>query len=588
MGTFNHKAVITQIPPLPGVYRFVDSGGAPLYVGKAANLKKRVTSYFQKTRLSPRIRLMLTVVHNVEVTVTASDNAALLLENNLIKSLKPKYNILFRDDKSYPFLRLTRQPYAQVLHYRGVAGDDDCFGPFPDSDAVRKTIDMIQRLFRLRTCADTVFANRTRPCLLYGIGRCSAPCVNRITPAHYASDVASARALLTGDSRTVERDLRTRMEKAAEEEDFERAAVLRDRLRALAVLRERHFVDDRKTPNADYVGACCDEHGACVNVVMVRGGRRVGERRFFPVHAAGATESEVLAAFIAQHYGSTSPPKIVLSHRPTSLPLPLASAVIRSPRGESKMRAQQAATNARLALALQRSHQLAAADKMQALADRLTLAKVPRRIECFDISHSMGEEPVASRVVFVDGAAQTAEYRRYKIAAAGGDDCAAMHEAVRRCYRRAVSENAVLPDLLIIDGGVGQVRAAQAALQEVPTTIFLLGVAKGAARKAGEETLIMADGEVMQLPPDDPALHLLQAVRDEAHRFAVDGHRKRRDKKRRVSTLEDIEGVGPQLRRRLLQHFGGLRGLKAAGEGELIKIEGVGVQMARRIYHFFS
>ena len=581
------KAVLAEIPPLPGVYRFVNAEGVVLYVGKAANLKKRVCSYFQQKRQSPRMKLMLAAIVNVEITVTASENAALLLESNLIKSLRPKYNILFRDDKSYPFLRLTNHPYSRLMFYRG-KNSGDCFGPFPDSAAVRETIDMIQRLFRLRTCADAVFANRSRPCLLHGIGRCSAPCVNLISPINYASDTAGARVLLRGDSQGVEADLRTQMEAAAAAEDFERAAILRDRLRALAVMRGRHFVDDRKTPDADYVGAHCAHNECCVNVVMVRGGRHVGERRFFPAQAAAAEEGEVLAAFVDSNYGEHPPPRIVPSHHlasPPALPL-VAHCVVAAPRGEQKLRAQQAADNAKHALVMRRSQQMAAVVKTRALGERLSLSPPPRRLECFDISHSMGEEPIAARVVFIDGAPHPAEYRRYKIAPErGGDDYASIHEAVARCYRRTVADHLPLPDLLIIDGGSGQVRAAAAALATIARPhIPLLGMAKGAARKVGEEKLITGDGEVLSLPPDDPALHLLQAVRDEAHRFAVAGHRRRRDKKRQVSVLEDIEGVGPNRRRQLITYFGGLRGLKAAGEDELIKIRGVGAQLARRIY----
>ncbi|MGI9298324.1 MAG: excinuclease ABC subunit UvrC [Gammaproteobacteria bacterium] len=570
------------IPPLPGVYRFVDGGGAALYVGKAANLKKRVASYFHRTRHSPRIRLMLAAMRDVEITVAASEHAALLLENSAIKALRPRYNILFRDDKSYPRLRLTAHSYPRLMFARGEARDGASFGPFPDSGAVRETINMLQRVFRLRTCADSVFANRARPCLLHGIGRCSAPCVNAVSPSQYAADVRGAKTLLCGDSRGVEADMRARMEDAAGRLEFERAAVMRDRLRALAVMRARHFVDDPDAADADYVGAHVEGGDACVNVVMVRGGRRLGERRFFPDGAPSATVAEILAAFIGQHYGGMeNPPIIVAAARPDPPP-PKSLPVVSSPRGAQKRRAEEAARNAAVALSLRRAKRGAAAEKLRALGAHLRVPP-PARIECFDISHSAGELPTAARAVFIDGAAQTSQYRRYAISAKGGDDAAAIGEAAGRCYRRAVSEKSPLPDLLLIDGGIAQLRAAKAALPEA-AKFPVLAVAKGEGRKPGRETLIAGDGEILRLSETDPAFHLILEVRDEAHRFAADGHRRRRDKKRRTSVLEEIDGVGPKLRRALIGYFGGLRGLRAAGEEELIKIRGVSPRLAKRIY----
>ena len=570
------------LPPLPGVYRFVDGSGGALYVGKAANLKKRVASYFHRTRRSPRIRLMLEAARDLEVTVAASEHAALLLENSLIKALRPRYNILFRDDKSYPRLRLTAHAYPRLMFARGEAKDGASFGPFPDSGAVRETINMLQRVFRLRTCADSVFMNRARPCLLHGIGRCSAPCVNAVPPAQYAADVRGAKTLLAGDGRGVEADLRARMESASAQREYEKAAALRDRLRALAVMRARHFVDDPDAADADYVGAHCEDGGACVNVVMVRGGRRLGERRFFSQSAPSATAAETLAAFIGQHYGGMeNPPVVVAAARPDPLP-PESLRVILSPRGAQKRRACEAAQNAAVALAMRRSKRDAAEKKLRALGERLQTPP-PSRIECFDVSHSAGELPTAARVVFIDGAPRVSEYRRYAIAAKGGDDAAAIGEAAGRCYRRAVAENAPLPALLLIDGGAAQLRAARAALPK-EASFPILAVAKGAGRKPGREKLIADDGEIFRLDAADPAFHLLLEVRDEAHRFAVDGHRRRRDKKRRTSVLEQIDGVGPKLRRALIGYFGGLRGLRAAGAAELIKIKGVSPRLAKRIY----
>ena len=577
------KNLLDGIPPLPGVYRFTGADGAPLYVGKAANLKKRVSSYFQKTRHSPRIKLMLNAMNGVEVTVTASEHAALLLENNLIKSLRPRYNILFRDDKSYPYLRIGAGAYPRLMFARGAATDGESFGPFPDSGAVRETINMLQRIFRLRTCADSVFVNRSRPCLLHGIGRCSAPCVNAVSPSQYTTDVRGAKALLAGDCRGVESDLQQRMESAAEELEYEKAATLRDRLRALSVMRARHFVDDDpKAADADYVGAHCRDNDACVNVVMVRGGRRLGERRFFSERAPKAGAAEVLSAFINQHYGGmTAPPKIIPSCRPSPLPLP---PVVLSARDSQKQRAKEAAQNAAVALSLRQARDGAATAKLFALGKHLDMPP-PRRIECFDISHSSGESPMAARAVFVDGVPKTSQYRRYAITSKGGDDAAAISEAVGRCYRRAIAEQTPLPDLLLIDGGAAQLSAADDALPET-ANMRILAVAKDKTRKAGREKLITSDGEILMLDETDPAFHLIQAVRDEAHRFAGAGHRHRRDKKRSTSTLEQIEGVGPELRRRLISCFGGLRGLRAAGETELIKIKGVSPRLAKQIYTF--
>ncbi len=574
------KAVLDGIPPLPGVYRFVDGKGAALYVGKAANLKKRVASYFHGGRTAPRIRLMLAAMRDVEVTVAASEHAALLLENNLIKSLRPRYNILFRDDKSYPSLRFSGHPYSRVFFSRGDSGDGESFGPFPDSGAVRETINMLQRIFRLRTCADSVFAHRSRPCLLHGIGRCSAPCINAVAPAQYAADVRAAKNLLAGDGRGVEAELQKTMEESAARLEFEKAAAARDRLRALAVMRARHFVDAPGAPDADYAGAHCGKDGACVVVAMVRGGRRLGERRFFPESAPDASAAEVLAAFIGQYYGGMkNPPKIIPSLRP-SPPPPDCLPVVLSPRGEEKARALEAAKNAAVALQLRRAKRGAETEKLRALGERLNIPP-PRRIECFDISHSAGESPVAARAVFIDGAPQTSQYRRYAVAAPGGDDAAAIREAVARSFRRAAAEKTPPPDLLLVDGGGAQLRAALAAM---PEKAPVLAIAKGPGRKPGCEKLITAGGEIITLDAADPAFHLLQAARDEAHRFAVCGHRQRRDKKRRTSMLEEIEGVGAVLRRRLLGYFGGLRELRAAGAEELIQIRGVSPQLAKRIY----
>ena len=603
---FNIGEAMRTLPPAPGVYRFFDGGGRALYVGKARNLKSRVAAHFRPRGQSPRMRLMTGETAAMEITVADSEEEALLLENNFIKALKPKYNIIFRDDKTYPLLRLSKHPYPRVMLYRapvrgggfGGGGDNgDCFGPFPDGGAVRESIDLIQRLFGLRSCADSVFANRTRPCLLHGIGRCSAPCVNKITPPQYAADTSAARAFLSGGADAVTGRLRAQMENAAAKQDYETAALLRDRLRALAAVRAKHFADDRGVPDADYLGARASNGGACVNIVSVRGGRRIGEARFFPqTFQAGASEDEaaLLAAFVCHHYGGAPPPaKIFINEHAeecaAAAPF-LKGKIVLRPNNAAREKLKQAAHNAACALALRRAQHSGRRERLTALAERLNLKEPPARIECFDISHTSGDEVMAARAVFVAGAAQTSQYRRYKITTDANDDYAAMREAVGRSLRRAITEDAPLPDMLLIDGGVGQVRAALLAMKDAGVNAddknapFVLGIAKGAARRNGEETLIAADGETMKWRASDAALHLLQAARDEAHRFAVAGHRKRREKKSGASVLDSITGVGRQKRKRLIARFGGLAGLSSASAAELATIEGIGKQLAARVH----
>lgn len=594
--------MLAALPLLPGVYRFYGEQEKVLYIGKAKNLKRRVSSYFQKNN-SPRIRLMLQAAQSFDTIVTDSENEALLLENNLIKSLKPKYNILFRDDKSYPYLRLTRHAYPRLTFYRGAVKEDaDYFGPFPDSRAVRETIDILQRTFRLRTCDDSMLSTRSRPCLLHSIGRCSAPCTNKIPPDVYAADAAQARRLMQGKGSAVEVDIQNNMMRAAREERFEAAALLRDRLQSLAVVRGRHFADNvgaaaAAGSNADYVGVYSDGLNACVNIIMVRGGRRVGERRLFPANAVKNDAETVAEAFLSQYYAAASasgaaplPDKIYVQPLPPPqqrmFNFPAGVLVTRN-RAESALRLAAAVQNARLALINKSTRYAARQQQLQELARHLALDEPPRQIECFDVSHHMGEETFASRIMFINGAAEKSGYRLYRIKqATGGDDYAALAEAVQRCYSRAVRENTPLPDLLLIDGGVGQMRAVLKAFAQIelaPPPLF--AVAKGAARRPGEETLISADGERLQLPSTNRALHLIQAARDEAHRFAITAHRRGRDKKRAAPmALDNIEGIGEERRRMLMTYFGGLPALRAAGVSSLVKINGIGPELAKRIY----
>ena len=587
------KPALARLPNAPGVYRFVNPAGAALYVGKARDLKKRVASYFRPNQ-SPRIRLMLAAAADVEATVTASADEALLLENNLIKTLKPRYNILFRDDKSYPYLRLTAHAYPRVMFHRGPPRKEDGnhFGPFPDSSAVRQTVEIIQRAFQLRTCADSVFNNRSRPCILHQIKRCSAPCVNKIPPAEYAADVSRTRAFLRGQADSALEEMTRAMESASARQEYESAATLRDRIRAVAAVRKRSLVDDLAAPDADYAGAHCENGAACVNVAMVRGGRSVGERRMFPAHVSpGDAPADILAAFLSQGYRTAPPPRRIALWPPLSAETvraanpDLARRVLHAPSGEARLRARAAAENARLALAMRMARGAATARKLAAIAARLDLPAPPARMECFDVSHTMGEETMAARVVFLDGLPHSREFRRYIIkTAAGGDDCDAMREAVFRCYRRALAEGTPLPDLIVIDGGAGQVKAALESLKKTGMPpVPVMGIAKGPGRKPGTETLILPDGEAAKWAADDPGFLMLLALRDEAHRFAITGHRKRRDKKRRTSALEEVEGVGPKTRRLLLERLGGLRGLRAAGVSDLTAIEGIGPATAERI-----
>ena len=582
------KAVLATIPALPGVYRFQDDKGRALYIGKAANLKKRVSSYFRRTRQSPRIALMLRASVSVDTIVTASEPEALLLENNLIKSLRPRYNILFRDDKSYPYLRLSRHPYPRLMFYRGKTGDGaDYFGPFPDSGAVRETTDLLQRLFRLRTCTDAVFSSRQRPCLLHPIGRCSAPCVNKVSPRQYAADVGQAKNFLHGGVSSIVDRLQEEMREAAESERFEEAARLRDRLRALAVVRSEHFADDEEGADADYVGVWRDDARACVNVTLVRGGRRIGEKRLFPDNSDGVDNEDAVNAFLSQYYRSEHPPRLFVD------PLPadwreaaphLREAIVSAPDARARLRLRAAVDNARQALETEAAVTGRRAEELAGLAKTLSLPVPPVWMECFDVSHSMGEETMASRVVFVNGVACRSRYRLYRIRGAANDDPAAIREAVGRCYRR--QEDGSLPDAVFVDGGTAQLTAAVTAFADLgvsPPPLF--AIAKGAGRRPGEETIISAEGETWQLPPTSAVLHLVQRLRDEAHRFALSGHRRRRDKKRgRTLILDGVEGIGDKKRRLLLTYFGGLAALRSASVGELVKIPGIGPRLAARIY----
>jgi len=584
---FDTKAFVAGLPSLPGVYRMLGKAGEALYVGKARDLKKRVGSYFQKTLASPRIQMMVSQVAAVEITATRSEGEALLLENNLIKSLAPRYNILFRDDKSYPYLALTGHEFPRLGFHRGAKDRKHrYFGPFPHAYAVRESIQLLQRVFRLRTCEDTVFANRSRPCLLHQIRRCTAPCTGRISAALYAEDVRNATLFLEGREDDVVRNLNVKMNAAADAQRYEEAAAYRDQVRALSRVQARQYVESNRGVDADVV-ACTIEGGiACVNLVMIRAGRHVGDRSFFPSNAEGASAAEVIAAFLGQHYLEQPVPSLIIVGEEVELDIEEAQ-IIHPSHGERRVWLDMAGKNAELAIAQRVRDRVTQEGRLVALREALGLPEGANRIECFDISHTMGEATVASCVVYDRQQMQKAEYRRFNIRdIVPGDDYAAMREVLARRYGRITAEAGRIPDLVLIDGGKGQVSAAKAILVELGLNdVALVGVAKGPERKPGlEELIIEAESRSLQLPPSHPGLHLIQAIRDEAHRFAIVGHRARRAKTRTTSLLTEIPGIGAKRRQALIEHFGGLNGVQAAAVDDIAKVEGISRPLAERIY----
>lgn len=594
---FDPKQFVAGLPSLPGVYRMLGSAGEVLYVGKARDLKKRVSSYFNKTLQSPRIGLMVAQIAAMETTVTRSEGEALLLENNLIKSLTPRYNILFRDDKSYPYLMITGHRFARIgFHRGGQEKKNRYFGPFPHSYAVRESIQLLQRVFRLRTCEDSVFENRSRPCLLHQIERCSAPCTGLIGEDAYAHDVRNAEMFLLGRENDVINTLTAKMNTASDALRFEEAAQYRDQVRALSTVQARQYVESAGSVDADVV-ACLSEGGvSCVNLVMIRAGRHVGDRSFFPQNADAATRGEVMLAFLTQHYLEQPIPPLILTnaeHEGEALEEALAEQAKRpirllaAPQGERRIWLEMAEKNALLALANRVRERGTQEGRMVALREALGLPDSAQRIECFDISHTMGEATVGSCVVYEGHDMLKSDYRRFNVRdITPGDDYAAMRQVLTRRYERISAEGGKMPDLILIDGGKGQVAQAREALVELGLNdLSIVGVAKGPERKPGlEELIVESEGKVVTLPPQHPGLHLIQQIRDEAHRFAIVGHRARRGKSRTTSELNEIPGIGDKRRRALLAHFGGFKGVQSAAIDDIMKVDGINRAIAQRIY----
>ncbi len=593
---FDAKSFIASLPLLPGVYRMLDSQGKVLYVGKAGQLKKRVASYFQKTSISPRISLMVSHIARIEVTVTRSEAEALLLESNLIKSLKPRYNILFIDDKTYPTIILTGHDFPRLAYHRGATGKQhQTFGPYPNAHAAKESLNLLQKVFRIRTCEDSFFANRTRPCLLHQIHRCTAPCVGLISQQDYAMDIHKAALLLQGKQGEVEEMLRSGMERAAVQQHYEQAAALRDQLQALHTVQQKQFMESGRATDADIVAVAELGGVTCVNLAMVRGGRHLGDKSLFPQNAEEQVAQDVLQAFLAHHYlDHSAPPLILISEKiPTDTFEDLLSKqagykvkIRHSVSGERKQWLDMARQNVLLALHQQVGQQAGQLARVEKLCEVLALPRLSR-IECFDVSHTMGEATIASCVVYDNLAMRNAEYRRYNIAGiTGGDDYAAMRQALLRRYQKLQAGEGKRPDLVLIDGGAGQLNVACQVMEQLGLTdIPLVGVAKGVERKAGREQLFLPRQEKpLQLLPDNPALHLIQQVRDEAHRFAISGHRAKRGKARTASMLEEISGVGEKRRRNLLARFGGLQGVYQAGVDELAQVDGISQALAEKIY----
>ena len=603
----NYREQLSMLPTLPGVYRYFDAEGTCLYVGKAKDLKRRVSSYFQKNDLSPRIAIMVSKIARMETTVVRTEAEALLLENNLIKTLAPKYNILFRDDKSYPYLKLSASPFPRVSYYRGgVDKKSRFFGPYPNAGAVKEAIGILQKVFRLRTCEDAVFANRSRPCLMGQMDRCSCPCVGKVTEEEYAADVENACRFLRGETDDVMQGLRDKMTAASDAWRFEEAAVFRDRIASLNDVMQQQAVETTGgDTDADIIAVANTAGVACVNIAMVRGGRHLGDHAVFPDVVRGTGEalaaSDVFDAFISQHYLTSKVPDVVVSQAASDREATAETlsdlagrriAFVAEPQSLRRKWLEMAEQGAKIALERHLTETAGEKRRVEDLIRVLDLKLTDEQrttltMECFDISHTAGEATQASCVVFRGLGMDSSRYRRFNINdVTAGDDYAAMKEVLTRRYSPVARGEAELPDIVFVDGGRGQVHMARDVFTELGLPLsVIVGVAKGEGRKTGLETLVFADGrEPLVLGSESPALMLVAMIRDEAHRFAITGMRAKRSKTRQTSRLEDIDGIGAKRRQKLLTHFGGLKGVKNAGVEDIAKIDGFSRSLAQKIY----
>ncbi len=600
--TFDAKRFLQSLTDRPGVYQMLGGEGAVLYVGKAKNLRKRVASYFRASGLAPKTAALVQKIASVEVTVTQSELEALILEQNLIKQYRPPFNILFRDDKSYPYLFLSdRDTFPRLAMHRGVKrAQGSYFGPYPNALAVRETLTFLKKTFRVRQCEDSVFKHRSRPCLQYQIGRCTAPCVAYIAADDYARDVHHTRLFLEGKSHELMRELERAMERASEHLEFEQAAALRDQIAALRRIQAEQVIE-AGSGDIDVIGVASGGERACVHVLYIRRGRMLGSRSFYPAVPPESEPGEVLAEFISHHYLESGvavdiPRELLITVAIEEEPL-LEAALTEAAGRNVAIKGNIRGTRARWVETAQRTAEqnlaghLAASrntrQRLEALAAVLELPEPPQRLECFDISHSSGEATVASCVVFNGEGPLKSQYRRFNIdGVAPGDDYAAMEQALVRRYKRLQQGEGALPDVLFVDGGRGQLAVAERVLAELGVVgVLAVGVAKGTARKPGLETLLIsAGGSAREVVADPRSLLLIQQIRDEAHRFAITGHRGRRERSRRVSTLEGIPGVGPKRRRELLRHFGGLGSVEQASVADLVKVPGIDRKVAEAIY----
>lgn len=586
------------------MYRMLDADGETLYVGKAKNLKKRLTSYFRASGLDSKTMALVSRIHAIETTITSSETEALLLEQNLIKDKRPPYNILLRDDKSYPYIFLSsKDEYPRFALHRGARKQPgDYYGPYPSASAVRESLAVLQKVFHVRQCEDSFFRARTRPCLQYQIKRCSGPCVNLTTPEAYADDVRHSVMFIEGHNDAVTKELAARMQTLAEERRFEEAAVLRDQVRDLRLIQERQYVDGEKG-DVDVLGLVAAAGIVCIHVMLFRDGRLLGSRNHIPKFVLETTAEAQLHAFIGQYYLGADqqfalPRELICNIEPVeaeALEAALSQVAGRQVSIASRVKShrqkwlEMALTNAAQGVQDRLNSRQNIERRFAALTEALQLPKLPQRLECFDISHSSGEATVASCVVFDQNGPLKSDYRRFNIDdITGGDDYAAMKQALTRRFTRLLKGEARLPDILLIDGGLGQLKQAEDVMQELGVTgVLLIGIAKGISRRAGQETLIMGQSHLeLALPPESPALHLLQHIRDEAHRFAITAHRQRRGKTRNKSMLEEIPGIGAKKRRELLQHFGGLQEIRRASVEDLQRVSGISRQLAETVYEY--